>query len=99
MRITGRITRWFPAGYGYVVARQGTRTSRFYLHISRVTGLDESLEEPIVGCVVTFEPTNDLKRHPKDIPSAIDAEVTAPPTSDPAEVLVQLLSAKRGGVA
>ena len=73
--------------------------SRFFLHISRVISLDESLEEPVVGCVVTFEPTNDLKRHPKDIPSAIDAEVTAPPTPDPAEALLQMLSAKSGGVA
>jgi hypothetical protein len=96
MRISGIITAWFPRGYGYIAARQGKRTSRFFLHISRVVSLDESLEEPIVGCVVTFEPTNDLKRHPKDIPSAIDAEVAAPPTLDPAEALLQLLSGKAG---
>ena len=94
MRLTGRITAWFPAGYGYISARQGTQISRFFLHISRVISLDERLEEPVVGCVVTFESTNDLKRHPKDIPSAIDAEVTVPPPPDP--ILLQLLSGKAG---
>jgi len=99
MRISGIITAWFPRGYGYVTARQGKRTSRFFLHISRVISLDESLEEPVVGCVVTFEPTNDLKRHLKDIPSAIDAEVATPPTPDPVDLLLELLSGKSGGVA
>jgi hypothetical protein len=97
MKISGTITAWFPRGYGYITARQGKRTSRFFLHISRVVSLDERLEEPTLGCRVTFEPTNNFKRHQQDIPSAIDAEVAAPPTLDPVEALVQLLS-KSGGV-
>jgi hypothetical protein len=97
MRISGIITAWFPRGYGYITARQGTRASRFYLHISRVVGLDESLEEPIVGCRVTFEPTNDLKRSPRDIPSAIEAEVGPPPHRDPiVDNLLQALSGNGG---
>jgi cold shock CspA family protein len=95
MRITGRITAWFPErGYGYITARNGNRTSRFFLHISKVVGLDESLEEPVVGCVASFEPTNDFKRHPKDIPSAIDVEVDPTPGVDPA--VLQILSGNGG---
>jgi hypothetical protein len=98
MRISGRITAWFPTkGFGYITARQGARVSRFFLHISRVISLDENLEEPGVGCYVSFEPTNNLKRHPKDIPSAIDADVAAPSSpQDPTELLLQVLSGKAG---
>lgn len=71
--------------------------SRFFLHISRVISLDENLEEPGVGCYVSFEPTNNLKRHPKDIPSAVDADVAAPPAlPDSTEVLLQVLSGNGG---
>ena len=71
--------------------------SRFFLHISNVVGLDESLEEPGVGCLVSFEPTNNSKRHPQDIPSAVDVEVGPVPSPDPAEAaLLQLLSGKAG---
>ena len=94
MRLTGRITAWFPRGYGYITVKQGTRTSRYFLHISNVVGLDESLDEPIVGCTVTFEPTNNFKRNLKDIPSAVDAEVGPAPVLDSA--VLQLLAGKAG---
>jgi hypothetical protein len=89
MKIKGIITAWFPrSGYGYVTARTGKLVSRYFLHISSVISLDENLTEPTVGCSVSFEPTNDLKRKLKDIPSATDAEVSAPPTPTPEELLI-----------
>jgi hypothetical protein len=96
MKISGRITKFFPAGYGYIQVKQGTRTSRYFLHVSNIISLAEGLDEPVVGCEVTFEPTNDFKRHPKDIPSAVDAEVGPAPSPD-SEVL-RARSGKTGGV-
>jgi hypothetical protein len=98
MRIKGKITAWFPRGFGYIQAKTRTQVSRYFLHIGRVVALHGDLEEPVVGCVVVFEPTNNLKRNFKDLPSAIDVEVY-PPTPDlTAEVLVQMLAGEKAGV-
>lgn len=82
MRLTGKITRWFPAGYGYAVMRQGPRMIRAFLHCSKIISLPENLDEPIPGCTVSGELTNDFKRSYKDSPSLIDAEVGPAPVVD-----------------
>ncbi len=88
----GRISKWTEFGYGYVVVRQGTKIATFYLHISNVIALDESLEEPVVGCEVKFDATDQFRRTPHDRLSAINAEVGP----SPIDSAVQLLAGKAG---
>ena len=87
MRINGKISAWTERGYGYVTARQGTTLVRYFLHVSKIISMAEGLDEPVVGCPVTFEPTNDLRRSLKDCPSAIDVEVGPDPHASAIKVL------------
>jgi hypothetical protein len=71
----GKIICWNTRGFGQILVRGGVEMHRFYLHIANVKSLAEELEEPMVGCRVKFDVSENLRRKPNDLPSAINCEV------------------------
>jgi hypothetical protein len=80
----GRIISWNARGFGQILVRDGREMHRYYLHIANVKSLAEELEEPVLNCQVEFEVSENLRRRPSDLASAINAEVL-PPTETAAK--------------
>jgi hypothetical protein len=82
----GTIITWNASGFGQILVRAGKEMHRYYFHVANVKILAEELEEPMVGCQVKFDVSEDLRRKPTDLASAINCEVGLPLTESAAKV-------------
>ena len=68
----GTICTWESIkGIGFITSQN----KRYFLHISRIRSLQVGLEEPFVGCLVSFTPSAEFRRFPADRLSATEADV------------------------
>jgi hypothetical protein len=76
----GKIICFNTRGFGQILVRAGKEMHRYYFHIANVKILAEELKEPMVGCQVKFDVSENLRRKPNDLASAINVEVGLPLT-------------------